>query len=50
MAESHSIYLAYETLEFVSKALSGREVGDIGIGKFGETVDLLHGFDDGTAD
>ena len=47
MAESHSIHLAYETLALVSKALSRLEVGDIGIAKFGETVDLLHGFDDG---
>ena len=47
MAESHSIHLAYETLALVSKALSRLEVGDIGIAKFGETVDVLHGFDDG---
>ena len=47
MAESHSIHLAYETLALVSKALSRLEVGDIGVAKFGETVDLLHGFDDG---
>src|SRR6266404_9071402 len=47
MAESHSIHLAYETLALVSKALSRLEVGDIGIAKFGEFVDVLHGFDDG---
>jgi midasin len=47
MAESHSIHLAYETLALVSKALTRLEVGDIGVAKFGETVDLLHGFDDG---
>ncbi len=47
MAESHSIHLAYETLALVSKALSRLEVGDIGIAKFGETVDVLHGFNDG---
>ncbi|KAH9080394.1 midasin [Lactarius deliciosus] len=46
MAESHSIHLAYETLALVSKALSRLEVGDIGIAKFGETVDVLHGFND----
>jgi midasin len=47
MAESHSIHLAYETLALVSKALSRLEVGDISIAKFGESVDVLHGFDDG---
>lgn len=47
MAESHSIHLAYEALVLVSRALSRLEVGDIGIAKFGETVDVLHGFDDG---
>ncbi|KAG8904454.1 hypothetical protein FRB99_001714 [Tulasnella sp. 403] len=45
MAESHSIHLAYETLALVSKALSRLEVGDIGIMKFGKTVEVLHGFD-----
>ncbi|KAH9065293.1 midasin [Lactarius vividus] len=47
MAESHSIHLAYETLALVSKALSRLEVGDIAIAKFGETVDVLHGFNVG---
>ncbi|KAF8890019.1 hypothetical protein CPB84DRAFT_1816393 [Gymnopilus junonius] len=47
MAESHSIHLAYQTLALISKALSRLESGDIGIAKFGETVDLLHGFDEG---
>jgi midasin len=47
MAESHSIHLAYETLALVSKALSRLEAGDIAIAKFGETVDILHGFDEG---
>lgn len=47
MAESHSIHLAYEALVLVSKALSRLEVGDIGIAKFGETVDVLHGFNQG---
>lgn len=47
MAESHSVHLAYETMALVSKALSRLEVGDIGIAKFGETVDVLHGFDEG---
>ncbi|TFY72600.1 hypothetical protein EVG20_g420 [Dentipellis fragilis] len=47
MAESHSVHLAYETLALVSKALSRLEVGDIGIAKFGEAVEVLHGFDEG---
>jgi midasin len=45
MAESHSVHLAYQTLALVSKALSRLEVGDIGIARFGETVDVLHDFD-----
>ena len=47
MAESHSIHLAYQTLALISKALSRLESGDIAIVKFGETVDLLHGFNEG---
>ncbi|KAF9651347.1 P-loop containing nucleoside triphosphate hydrolase protein [Thelephora ganbajun] len=45
MAESHSVHLAYQTLALVSRALARLEVGDIGIAKFGETVEVLHGFD-----
>ncbi|THH00184.1 hypothetical protein EW026_g2317 [Hermanssonia centrifuga] len=47
MAESHSVHLAYQTLALVSKALSRLEVGDVAIAKFGQTVDVLHGFDGG---
>ncbi|KAG6866182.1 hypothetical protein C0991_007732 [Blastosporella zonata] len=47
MAESHSVHLAYQTLALVSKALSRLEAGDIAIAKFGEAVDILHGFDEG---
>ncbi|KAI0314077.1 hypothetical protein OF83DRAFT_1165344 [Amylostereum chailletii] len=47
MSESHSVHLAYQTLALVSKALTRLEVGDIGIAKFGEAVDILHGFDEG---
>ena len=47
MAESHSIHLAYQTLALISKALSRLESGDIAISKFGETVDLLHDFNEG---
>jgi midasin len=47
MAESHSVHLAYETMALVSKALSRLEVGDIAIAKFGESVEVLHSFDEG---
>lgn len=47
MAESHSVHLAYQTLALISKALSRLESGDVAIAKFGETIDLLHGFDEG---
>lgn len=47
MAESHSIHLAYQTLALISKALSRLEAGDIAIAKFGGSVDILHGFDQG---
>ncbi|KAK7048623.1 midasin [Favolaschia claudopus] len=38
MAESHSVHLAFETLA---------PAGDVAIAKFGERVDILHGFDEG---
>ncbi|EAU86094.2 MDN1 midasin family protein [Coprinopsis cinerea okayama7 len=47
MAESHSIHLAYESLALIGKALGRLESGDVAIAKFGEAVELLHGFDDG---
>ncbi|KAJ3556791.1 hypothetical protein NM688_g1823 [Phlebia brevispora] len=47
MAESHSVHLAFQTLALVSKALSRLEVGDVAIAKFGQSVDVLHGFDGG---
>ncbi|KAI0754666.1 midasin [Daedaleopsis nitida] len=47
MAESHSVHLALQTLALVSKALGKLEVGDIAVVKFGEAVDVLHGFDGG---
>lgn len=47
MAESHSIHLAYQTLALISKALSRLEAGDIAIAKFGGSVNILHGFDQG---
>lgn len=46
MAESHSIHLAYQTLALVSRALARLEVGEVGIAKFGQSVEILHGFDD----
>lgn len=48
MAESHSVHLAYETLALVSQAMTKLEVGDIGIAKFGESFELLHGFEETT--
>ncbi|KAI0373653.1 midasin [Pilatotrama ljubarskyi] len=47
MAESHSVHLAFQTLALVAKALGKLEVGDVAIAKFGESVDVLHGFDGG---
>lgn len=47
MSESHSVHLAYQTMALVSKALTRLEAGDIGIAKFGQGVDILHGFTDG---
>jgi midasin len=47
MSESHSVHLAYQTLALVTKALSRLESGDVGIVRFGESVDVLHGLDDG---
>ncbi|KAL1744525.1 hypothetical protein HDZ31DRAFT_82642 [Schizophyllum fasciatum] len=38
MAESHSVHLAYQTLALA---------GDVAVAKFGEGVDVLHGFDAG---
>lgn len=47
MAESHSIHLAYETLALLGKALNRLESGDISVVKFGEAVEVVHGFSDG---
>jgi midasin len=47
MADSHCIHLAYQTLALISKALSRLESGDIAIARFGETVDMLRGLDEG---
>jgi midasin len=47
MAESHSVHLGYQTLALVAKALSRLESGDIAIAKFGESVHMLHDFDEG---
>ena len=45
MADTKSVHLAYQTLALVSQALTKLEVGQIGIARFGETVDMLHDFD-----
>ncbi|KAF8583428.1 hypothetical protein K439DRAFT_1647244 [Ramaria rubella] len=47
MAESRSVHLAYETLALVSKALNRLESGEIAIARFGEDVEIVHGFEDG---
>ena len=47
MAESHSVHLAFQTLALVAHALGKLEVGDVAVARFGETVDVLHGFDGG---
>ncbi|KAF7294417.1 Midasin [Mycena kentingensis (nom. inval.)] len=47
MAESHSVHLAFQTLALVAKSLTRLEAGDVAIAKFGQTVDILHGFEDG---
>ena len=47
MAESHSVHLAFQTLALVAHALGKLEVGDVAIARFGEAVDVLHGFDGG---
>lgn len=47
MSESHAEHLAFQTLALVSKALTRLEAGDISVVKFGETVEVLHGFSDG---
>ncbi|KAG1742325.1 P-loop containing nucleoside triphosphate hydrolase protein [Suillus paluster] len=47
MASSRSVHLAYQTLALVSNAMGKLEVGDIAIARFGEGMELLHGFDEG---
>lgn len=44
MSDSQSVHLAYQTLALVSQALSKLEVGQIGIARFGQDVQLLHPF------
>ncbi|KAG1748578.1 midasin [Suillus lakei] len=47
MASSRSVHLAYQTLALVSNAMGKLEVGDVAIARFGEGMELLHGFDEG---
>lgn len=47
MANSRSVHLAYQTLALVSNAMGKLEVGDVAIARFGERMELLHGFDEG---
>jgi midasin len=44
MADTKSVHLAYQTLALVSQALTKLEVGQIGIARFGENVEILHDF------
>ena len=45
MQHNKSGQMACEALAMIAKSLSQLEVGDIGILKFGEDVELLHPFD-----
>ncbi|KAL5512832.1 hypothetical protein ACEPAG_3098 [Sanghuangporus baumii] len=47
MAETHSIHLAFQTLALVSKALNRLEVGDVAVASFGESLYMVHKFEDG---
>jgi midasin len=45
MSETHSTYLAFQTLTLVSLVLNCLEVGDVAIARFGDSVDVVHDFD-----
>ncbi|KAN0063854.1 AAA ATPase midasin [Thecaphora frezii] len=45
MAESRAVHLAFQTLSLVAGALKRLEVGEVGIVKFGESVESLIGFE-----
>lgn len=45
MSESKSVQLAYESLALIARALSLLEVGQLGVVRFGESVQLVHPFD-----
>jgi len=47
MEESRSISLAFQTLSLVATALGKLEVGDVGIIRFGEDVEIIHDFEQG---
>lgn len=47
MADSHSVHLAFQSLALISRALTRLEVGGVSINRFGETVDVLHPFENG---
>ena len=44
MADSRNIHLAYQTLALVAGALTRLEIGDIGICRFGASMEMLHEF------
>ncbi|WFD19314.1 hypothetical protein MCAP1_001539 [Malassezia caprae] len=48
MADSRNIHLAYQTLALVAGALTRLEIGDIGICRFGASMEMLHEFGSST--
>ncbi|KAM0791302.1 hypothetical protein ACM66B_005774 [Microbotryomycetes sp. NB124-2] len=47
MADSHSVHLAFQSLALISRSLTRLEVGGVSISKFGDSMDVLHDFDQG---
>ncbi|KAK4056723.1 AAA ATPase midasin [Microbotryomycetes sp. JL221] len=47
MADSHSVHLAFQSLALIARSLTRLEVGGVSISKFGDTMDVLHDFDQG---
>jgi len=45
MSESHSVQLTFEALAMISKALTQLEAGELAVVRFGETVNLVHPFE-----
>ncbi|KAK4054525.1 AAA ATPase midasin [Microbotryomycetes sp. JL201] len=47
MADSHSVHLAFQSLALIARSLTRLEVGGVSISKFGDSMDVLHDFDQG---